>query len=103
MAKSVLQWAFTTVRGGDGDGRSRGIVRAGRRAMRASFPFVADAGDVRSATDLLAHYGVAATREAATRADRARDLGNHVHFCRWRQVGRLIGWLEGDPVGGTLH
>lgn len=95
--------AFTTVTGGDGEGRRRGIVCAEGRTMPVIFPFVADAGDLRSATDLIAHYGVAANREAATRAGRARDLGNHVHFCRWRQVERLIGWLEAEVDAATLH
>ena len=55
------------------------------------------------ATDLIARFGLDAAEEAASRADRSRDLGNVVHFCRWRQVERLVVLLTADEVIGTVH
>lgn len=66
--------------------------------------YLADAGHVADAALLLSALGAsAAVQEAELRAGRCRDLGNHVHFCRWRQVGRLIDLLADDRVVGTVH
>lgn len=65
--------------------------------------FVADRAMVADATDLIAHFGGDAAFEAAARADRSRDLGNVVHFCRWRQVERLVVLLSEDEATGTVH
>ncbi|HEU0066025.1 MAG TPA: hypothetical protein VFQ57_02165 [Sphingomonas sp.] len=64
---------------------------------------LADAGAVVDATDLIARFGNDAFREAADLARAARDLGNHIRFCRWRQIERLIVLLTGHEVVGTLH
>lgn len=66
-------------------------------------PYVADRQVLTEATDLIARFGGEATAEAAARADRSRDLGNVVHFCRWRQVERLVALLTADNVIGTVH
>ncbi len=66
-------------------------------------PFVSDRAMLAQATDLLARFGLEATMEAAARADRSRDLGNVVHFCRWRQVERLVALLSADEAIGTVH
>lgn len=66
-------------------------------------PFVPDLAMVADATDLIAHFGFGAALEAAARADRSRDLGNVVHFCRWRQVERLVTLLNTDEPIGTVH
>lgn len=66
-------------------------------------PFFASTGDVHTASDLLVRFGAVAAARAATRADGARRIGNHLAFCRWRQVERLIRWLEADVVPGTVH
>lgn len=71
--------------------------------MPMPFPFLADARDARDADQLRLAFGVRAGAEAAARADHARDLGNHLHYCRWRQVGRLVAWFEAEPEAGTLH
>lgn len=72
--------------------------------MRACPPsFVADRAMLAEATDLIAHFGEDAPIEAAARADRSRDLGNVVHFCRWRQVERLVLVLSADEATGTVH
>ena len=65
--------------------------------------YLADAGHVADAADLIAVFGAAAGSEAAARADRSRDLGNHLHFCRWRQVERLIEVLASPAALGTVH
>ena len=55
------------------------------------------------AAELIARFGDFAASEAAARADRSRELGNVVHFCRWRQIERLILLLGAGPVEHTLH
>ena len=69
----------------------------------ADFPYIADARAVADATDLIATFGNGAGNEAAIRADRSRDIGNHVHFCRWRQIERLIVVLTAPCSIGTVH
>jgi hypothetical protein len=66
-------------------------------------PFVPDRAMLAEATDLIARFGLEASLEAAARADRSRDLGNVVHFCRWRQVERLVTLLSADEAIGTVH
>lgn len=55
------------------------------------------------ATDLMARYGDHAEDEAASRADRSRDLGNVIHFCHWRQIERAIAMLRVDCATGAVH
>jgi hypothetical protein len=66
-------------------------------------PFVADRAMLADATELMARFGEHAPFEAAARADRSRDLGNVLHFCRWRQVERLVLLLSDDVPSGTVH
>ena len=66
-------------------------------------PYVADRATLSDATELLARFGPAAGFEAAARADRSRDLGNVVHFCRWRQIERLVLLLAEEDAVGTVH
>lgn len=66
-------------------------------------PYLADRAEFTDATDLITMFGTGARTEAAARADRSRDLGNYLHFCRWRQIERLIGWLSSDRAIGTVH
>jgi hypothetical protein len=65
--------------------------------------FVTDRAGINQAAALLADYGSGARREAAVRAERSRDVGNVIHFCRWRQVERLILALSLEEAVGTLH
>ncbi|HEX8420791.1 MAG TPA: hypothetical protein VF638_12360 [Sphingomonas sp.] len=65
--------------------------------------YLADAKQVREAADLIAGFGEKAAMEATVRAERSRNLGNHVHFCRWRQTRRLIDLLASEDVIGTVH
>lgn len=65
--------------------------------------FLADPRLYEEADALICALGPTATLEAAARARRSRDLGNVIHFCRWRQVERLIVILVSDRVEGTRH
>lgn len=66
-------------------------------------PFLPDRLAVSDADELIASFGDDAGFEAAARADRSRDIGNHLHFCRWRQIERLILLLSSDEAVGTVH
>ncbi|MCH4891714.1 MULTISPECIES: hypothetical protein [unclassified Sphingomonas] len=70
--------------------------------MRA-YPYLTDASEVALANELIALYGDGAFEEATLRADRSRDIGNHLHFCRWRQIGRLIDLMADERVIGPVH
>lgn len=71
--------------------------------LRHLAPYVGDVREVADAAELIATFGEAAASEAAARADRSRDIGNQMLFCRWRQIERLIAILSVDHAIGTLH
>ena len=66
-------------------------------------PYLADRGQVADANTLMAMFGDDAGLEAAARADESRDVGNYLHFCRWRQIERLIIVLSIESAVGTVH
>lgn len=66
-------------------------------------PYLSDRKSFDDAAELMAMFGDNAGYEAAARADRSRDLGNHIHFCHWRQIERLIVLLTQDAPLGTIH
>ncbi|OHD01656.1 hypothetical protein [Sphingobium sp. D43FB] len=66
-------------------------------------PYLSDRKSYDDATELMAIFGADAGYEAAARADRSLDLGNHIHFCHWRQIERLIVLLADDQPIGTIH
>jgi hypothetical protein len=66
-------------------------------------PYLGDRGEVHDAADLISLLGEDAAAEAAARADRSRDLGNHIHFCRWRQIERLVLLMSIPRAVGTVH
>lgn len=65
--------------------------------------YIADRATIDSAADLMDRYGLDAGFEAATRADRYRDLGNAINFCRWRQIERVILLLSTEHAVGTVQ
>jgi hypothetical protein len=71
--------------------------------MEYHMPYLADPAQVVDAAELITRFGDDAGFEAAARADRSRDLGNTVHFCRWRQIERLIVLLAVERAVGTVH
>lgn len=66
-------------------------------------PWLGDRAEVSDAAELMARFGDRAGPEAAARADACRDRGNHLNFCRWRQIERLILMLSADRPFGTIH
>ena len=63
-----------------------------------------DATAAAEAAELIARFGDHAAFEAAARANHSRGLGNVVHFCRWRQIERMINLLTTDDMGeATVH
>ena len=58
---------------------------------------------VADADDLISRFGEHAASEAARLAGRSRALGNVVHFCRWRQIERMIERLSAGARGSTIH
>ena len=63
----------------------------------------ADRGAYAAAGDLIERFGDYAAAEAARRAGESRERGNVVHFCRWRDVARMISLLRDEAVTGPLH
>ncbi|MDI1295483.1 MAG: hypothetical protein PSY12_06290 [bacterium] len=66
-------------------------------------PYLSNRKSYDDATELMARFGDNAGYEAAALADRSRDLGNHIHFCHWRQIERLIVLLSCGQTLGTIH
>ena len=66
-------------------------------------PYLADRRDVAEADNLVRMFGDDAGFEAAARADKSRDIGNHLHFCRWRQIERLVVLMSIGRAVGTVH
>ena len=59
--------------------------------------------DVSEAQILIAHFGLEAGMEASERAEASRNLGNHLQYCRWRQIERLVIMLSRETSIGTIH
>lgn len=66
-------------------------------------PVLADRGMVTDALALIEDHGADALAAAALRARSARNQGNLLNFCRWRQIERLIVQLEPEAHAGTIH
>jgi hypothetical protein len=66
-------------------------------------PLYVEQRDVVEAEALIDRFGKAAGLEAAERAEASRNIGNHLRYCRWRQIERLIILLSVDTTLGTIH
>jgi len=66
-------------------------------------PVFIDSSNFTDAELLRANFGEEAGLEAANRADKSRAAGNHIHYCKWRQVERLCVFLSIDQTIGTVH
>jgi hypothetical protein len=98
-ARSIMALrAFLTSSGLRGGNHNR--KRAGGFVTQTVFAGRAAFAD---AADLIDRFGDYAASEAALRASRSRDLGNVIHFCRWREVERMIDLLRGKAVSGALN
>ncbi len=66
-------------------------------------PLYVENRDVNQAQELMSEYGQEAGLEAAERAEKSRNIGNHISFARWRQIERLIIMLSNETPSGTVH
>jgi hypothetical protein len=66
-------------------------------------PYLRDRAEVMDAAELILMFGDDAGYQAAARADKSREMGNQLHFCRWRQIERLIVLMSVDRAIGTIH
>jgi len=64
---------------------------------------IPDGSAATDAADLISRFGELAAGEAAARADLSRQAGNLIHFCRWRQIERLIELLAAGRGVHTIH
>ena len=65
--------------------------------------YIASRDALNDACKLIDRFGADAALEAAVRAEGARDRGNVVRFCHWRQIERVIATLSTEDVLGTIH
>ena len=66
-------------------------------------PFITSRAALADACQLIEAHGEDASFEAAVRAERARDGGNVLRFCYWRQIERVIVTLSSGRREATLH
>ena len=66
-------------------------------------PLYVEPRDVPEANRLMDTFGPEAGIQAAERAVKSRNVGNHLHYCRWRQIERLIIMLSANTTLGTVH
>lgn len=55
------------------------------------------------AFNLISMLGMAAGDQAEYNARQARERGNHIHFSFWRDVGRIVAYVQGDNMRGLLN
>lgn len=67
------------------------------------YVYLADRASAADADELIRQFGDHAAGEAARRANRSRSVGNVVHYCRWRQIERMIALLAEGGATSTLH
>ncbi|GAA4009815.1 hypothetical protein [Sphingomonas humi] len=65
--------------------------------------YIASRDALDDANQLIDRFGADAALEAAVRAEGARDRGNVLRFCHWRQIERVIVTLASDEIVGTIH
>lgn len=65
--------------------------------------YIASRAALDDACRLIASHGDNAALEAAVLAEGARDRGNVIRFCHWRQIERVIVVLASEEQRGTLH
>jgi hypothetical protein len=84
---------------------ARGIYVTEKRLGKALYEhvYLPDRSAATDAAELITRFGAHAASEAAARADRSRELGNVIHFCRWRQIERMIVLLASNGSGRRLH
>lgn len=71
--------------------------------MSFQTPFHLDKKDIGEAETLIADHGLMAAQEAREKARKSRNLGNHIDFCRWREIERYITLTFVEEPIGTIH
>jgi hypothetical protein len=66
-------------------------------------PLYVEPRDVTEAQKLVSLYGREAGLAASERAEASRNIGNHLAYCRWRQIERLVIMLSLECSIGTVH
>ena len=69
-------------------------------------PILSGRKAVEAAQALTREFGEDAAMAAALRAAQSRARDNAVTYCHWREVERLLGWMNGDDSavrGATRH
>jgi hypothetical protein len=97
----MVNEAFTVPHDGFGKTLALGLGRE-EKELRHDV-HIADRAALHEAVALIERLGDFAGSEAALRADRSRVLGNFIHFCRWRQIERMIVMLRDEAVTGAVH
>lgn len=65
--------------------------------------YIASRAALADAVQLIDVFGDDAALEAAVRAEGARDRGNVLRFCHWRQIERVIVALAAGADSSTIH
>ncbi|WOE76064.1 hypothetical protein [Alterisphingorhabdus coralli] len=55
------------------------------------------------AMNMIDLLGDAAAEQAERNANNARNKGNHIHFCHWRDVRRMVAQLQCGCVSGAIN
>lgn len=70
-------------------------------------PILSGRKTVEAAEALSREFGADAAMAAQLRAAQSRARDNAVTYCHWREVERLIGWMDGGDAatseGATRH
>ncbi len=77
------------------------IVTAGSHAAPA--PFLHGRRTAADAAALVREFGEDAMLAASMRAMQSRARDNARDYCHWREVERLLNWLDGDAAPATRH
>jgi hypothetical protein len=67
------------------------------------FPYIHGRMALADASQLIEHFGEAASLEAAARASDSRNMGNVLRYCHWRQIERMIAALDCGEPHGPIH
>lgn len=70
---------------------------------RAVAPFHSGRQIVAAADDLAREHGSDAALAASLRAAQSRARDNAAHYCHWREVERLVEWLNAPLGEATRH
>ena len=79
------------------------MSRAWTMGAIMQLPYLANRKSYDDAAERMRRFGANAGYEAAARADQSLDVGNHITFCHWRQIERLIVLLTYNQPLGTIH